>query len=323
MHKRSRQPPKLARTAKASLDATVHPDIDTALKQLKLCARNLQPVLATFCDELQILHRLYYKGKNEHRSALFWRRVAEMRRYGDRVEELALSSLVDSLRYSFFAEDLQQTSKLLKASWTHYPDPLSVSFVLERLAASIALVQKMHERLAYAYQSFSLSMQTGAFLQLLLTLAGIASRLSYLASELTPILQQTQEAVYRILTALNPGQTSRRQFHTPRLTPLDPAIDTLGQGSTQDLDEDDTGVSIPRQDAQFYDPSNTTHKDVLPAPNRTPSDIPSLATKAQVVNRTMSKKLKHSSDPALLSTANEKRKNKKRKERDEIDRIFG
>ncbi|KAJ7046738.1 hypothetical protein C8F04DRAFT_1226969 [Mycena alexandri] len=318
MPKRSRQPPLLGRAAKTALDATVHPDIDAALKQLKLCARNLQPVLATFSDELHILHRLYYKGKNEHRSALFWRRVAEMRRYGDRVEERALSSLVDSLRYSFFAEDLQQTSKLLKGSWTHYPDPSSVSFVLERLAASLTLVKKMHERLAHAYQSFSLAMQTGAFLQLLLTLAGIASRLTYLASELGPILEQTQDAVFRILTALDPGQITRRLFRTRQLTPLHTAIDTSGQISTTDLYEDDTGVSIPRQDTQL-DPysSNTAHEDVLPAPNRPPPDIPSSATEAKVVKRTMTKKLKRSSD---LEHSTVK---KKRKERDEIDDIFG
>ncbi|KAJ7172521.1 hypothetical protein C8R46DRAFT_894304 [Mycena filopes] len=202
MPKRFRQPPPLSRSAKTSLDPILLPHIDAALKQLKSCARNLQPVLATFSDELQILQRLYYKGKNEHRSALFWRRVAEMRRYGDRVGELALSSLVDSLRYSFFGEDSQQTSKLLKGSWTHYPDPAFVSFVLERIKASITLVRKMDERLAHAYQTLSLAMQTGAFIQLLLTLTAIASRLSRLASELEPILGQAQDAVHRILATL-------------------------------------------------------------------------------------------------------------------------
>jgi trans-aconitate methyltransferase len=108
MSRRSRLPPSLSRAAKSSLDATLHPHIDSALKQLKSCARSLQLVLSTFSDELQILHRLYYKGKNQHRPALFWRRVTEMRRYADRVEELSLLSLVDSLRYSFFGEEAQQ-----------------------------------------------------------------------------------------------------------------------------------------------------------------------------------------------------------------------
>ncbi|KAJ7905446.1 hypothetical protein B0H14DRAFT_2326758 [Mycena olivaceomarginata] len=199
MARRSRKPPSLTRSAKTSLDATLHPQIDASLKQLKACARSLQPVLSTFADELQILHRIYYKGKNQHRPALFWRRVTEMRRYGDRVEELSLLSLVDSLRYSFFAEESQQNSKLLKGSWTHYPDPSSVSYVHGQVAASITLVQKMHERLTHAYRSFSLAMQTGAFIQLILTLAGIASRMSSLVSELTSVLEQVQGAVRYIL----------------------------------------------------------------------------------------------------------------------------
>jgi hypothetical protein len=106
--RRSRCPPPLSRTVKASLDPTLHPNIDAALKDLKTCARSLQPILSMLSDELQILHRVYYKGKNQHRPALFWRRVSEIRRYGERVEELCLSTLVDSLRYSFFDQDLQQ-----------------------------------------------------------------------------------------------------------------------------------------------------------------------------------------------------------------------
>ncbi|KAJ6547518.1 hypothetical protein B0H19DRAFT_953189 [Mycena capillaripes] len=209
MARRFRQPPSTSpRAAKNSLDSALHPHIDAALKQLKSCARSLQPILSTFSDELQILHRLYYKGKNQHRSALFWRRAAEMRRYGDRVEELSLSSLVDSLRYSFFGEDVQQTTKLLKASWTHYPDTPYVSFVLERVAASISLVQKMQERLAHAYQSFSLAMQTGAFIQLILTLAGIASRMSTLVSEISQVLELIQDAVRGILVTLNVSMAS-------------------------------------------------------------------------------------------------------------------
>ncbi|KAJ7273667.1 hypothetical protein B0H12DRAFT_1007421 [Mycena haematopus] len=203
MPRRSRQPPCLSRSAKKVLDATLHPQVDASLKQLKSCARSLQPVLSTFTDELQILHRIYYKGKNQHRSALFWRCVAEMRRYGDRVEELSLLSLVDSLRYSFFAEESQSNSKLLKGSWTHYPDPSSVSYTHERIGASIALVRKMHERLTQAYQSFSLAMQTGAFIQLILALAGIASRMSSLVSELIPLLEQVHKAVGCILFTLH------------------------------------------------------------------------------------------------------------------------
>ncbi|KAJ7156018.1 hypothetical protein C8R43DRAFT_998843 [Mycena crocata] len=206
MSQRSRKPPTLTHTLKGSLDQSLHVHIDAALKNLKPCARRLQPVLDMFSDELQILHQLYYKGKNQHRGALFLRRVEEMRRYGDRVEELSLLSLVDSLRYSFFAEELQPTPKLLKGSWTHYPDTASVSFVLERIGGALILVQKMHERLGHAYHLVTLAMQTGAFIQLILTLAGITSRMDNLVLELAAVLELTWAAIHRILLALKARQ---------------------------------------------------------------------------------------------------------------------
>ncbi|KAJ6596846.1 hypothetical protein DFH09DRAFT_1132894 [Mycena vulgaris] len=266
---RSRRPPALSRTAKASLDPTLHPNIDAALKDLKSCARRLQPVLATLSDELQILRRLYYKGKNQHRPALFWRRVAEMRRYGDRVEELSLLSLVDSLRYSFFGEDLQQTSKVLKGSWSHYPDTASVSYILERIAGSFTLVQKMRERLAQAYQSFTLAMQTGAFIQLILTLGGIASRMSCLVSELADVLELIWEAVHRILVTLDPGSRRRNLLSRRRTSLADqPGARVAAVQISTDVYED-TGVSIPRQDPHSEvrppdpDPfANTTHENL-------------------------------------------------------------
>ncbi|KAJ7774673.1 hypothetical protein DFH07DRAFT_800468 [Mycena maculata] len=302
---RSRKPPRLTRAAKASLDQPLHSTIDAALKELKTCARRLQPVFATFSDELQILHRLYYKGKNQHRPALFWRRVAEMRRYGDRVQELSLLSLVDSLRYSFFGEDLQQNSKLLKGSWTHYPDPSSVSFALERIGGSLALVQKMHERLAHAYQSFVLAMQTGAFIQLILTLAGIASRMSSLVAELAEVLELIWAAVHRILLTLDPrARSTRRPISSPDQSN---AIEMPKELPT-DIYED-TGVSIARQDpqnARLPNPyTNTAHEDMHA------HSVESV----EVERKTVAKR--------VAVNEPERRRVKKKQKRDEIDDIFG
>ncbi|KAJ7109332.1 hypothetical protein C8R44DRAFT_802223 [Mycena epipterygia] len=306
---RSRRPPTLSRTAKTSLDAALHPNIDAALKDLKLCARRLQPVLDTFSDELQILHRLYYKGKNQHRPALFWRRVAEMRKYGDRVEELSLPSLVDSLRYSFFGEELQQNSKLLKGSWTHHPDVASVSFVLERVGASLTLVRKMHERLAHIYHSFTLAMQTGAFIQLILTLAAIASRMSGLISELAEVLELIWAAVHRILASLDPGRVPHRRRTSSLVDQAEAPA-----GISTDVDED-TGVSVRRPDLRSEvrppepepDPyTNTTHENAISAP------IP-------VISEEVVKNVKRS----VAIDEPERRRVKKKRKKDEIDDIFG
>ncbi|KAJ7097968.1 hypothetical protein B0H15DRAFT_823628 [Mycena belliarum] len=326
---RIRRAPPLARTPKASLEPEFYPNVDAALKDLKMCTRRLQPVLATFSDELQILHRLYYKGKNQHRPALFWRRVAEMRRYGDRVEELSLLSLVDSLRYSFFGQDLQQTSKLLKGSWTHYPDSAYVSFIMERVSASRTLVKKMRERLAQAYQSFTLAMQTGAFIQLILTLAGIASRLSALVVELAEVLELIWGAGHRIRSTLHPSDSEPRSL-TPRSTTL-PLLDRSNAVVQAEGLDEDTGVSINRAPL-MRDQSRPAHGVGISIPPPPPPEVgppysyspPDRAQDVALSDSTViAQKMKPAKEPRDVGDPDRRRKVTRKRVRDEIDAIFG
>ncbi|EGN93226.1 hypothetical protein SERLA73DRAFT_16640, partial [Serpula lacrymans var. lacrymans S7.3] len=94
--------------------------VDASLKDLKTCSRRLQTVSAIVGDELKILERLYYKGKNQHRSALFWKRVVEIRRYGRRLSEASLWETLELFRCSFFGANSFQ--KFMKGSWNHYPN---------------------------------------------------------------------------------------------------------------------------------------------------------------------------------------------------------
>ena len=103
------QPPSAIYSPRASLAPDKSPAIDSVLKQLKACSRRLQAALATHHTELQVLERLYYKGKNQHRTALFWQRVAEMRKFGERVEEMHMDDVVESLRLSFWGEPSRRT----------------------------------------------------------------------------------------------------------------------------------------------------------------------------------------------------------------------
>lgn len=96
------RPPPTNQRPRDTLDQALHFSVDSALKNLKKCRNQFKTILATFQDELHILERLYYKGKNQHRSALFWKRVAETRRYGSRLNELDLVKLVDDMQHSFF-----------------------------------------------------------------------------------------------------------------------------------------------------------------------------------------------------------------------------
>ncbi|KAJ6630759.1 hypothetical protein B0H10DRAFT_1982782 [Mycena sp. CBHHK59/15] len=310
---RSRPQPTPSRSAKASLDPALHSSIDAALKDLKTCARRLQPLLAALTDELQILHQLYYKGKNQHRPALFWRRTAEIRRYGDRVEELALSALVDSLRYLFFSDELQQSSKLFKGPWTHFPDNASVSFILERLGASLVLVQKMHERLARAYQSFALAMQSGAFIQLVLTLAAIASRMHNVVAEISEVLELTWAAVHQIHNVLDPtGSTGSRKHGRQRSLSVN-SSDIGPVAVVHDDAGEDTGVSVVRRDLRLdIKPENLPQISLSPTP----------VLQTPVVERNMIVNMKHR-EVATNDAERPKVKKKRKKDRDEIDDIFG
>ncbi|KAI9064359.1 hypothetical protein FKP32DRAFT_1570669 [Trametes sanguinea] len=207
--RRHAKPPTLVCTPRASVDAAHTPTIDSVLKQLKACSRRLQAALSTHRTELQVLERLYYKGKNQHRTALFWQRVAEMRRLGGRVDEMHIDDVVESLRLAFWGEPPTRTTKLLKGPWTHCPDAKALMFVMERCSACCTLVDRARQRLLRAYDSFTLMMQSGAFLQLVLVLAAIASRLSILLTEVRAAAELSWSASLRALRTLYPTEAGK------------------------------------------------------------------------------------------------------------------
>jgi hypothetical protein len=97
---------KLEFTSRANLSAQTQSSIDPILKDLRSCSRKLQTTLSTHTDELRLLERLYYKGKNQHRSAIFWHRAVEMRRFGRRLAEMTLGEMTEALRCSFWGNAL-------------------------------------------------------------------------------------------------------------------------------------------------------------------------------------------------------------------------
>lgn len=97
--------PAISYRKRSEIGTAAHGRIDAILKDLRSCSQRLAPLLSTLEDEMHILDRLYYKGCNQHRSALFWRKVEEMRRFGSRVLEVQLAELVNVLRFSFFVTE--------------------------------------------------------------------------------------------------------------------------------------------------------------------------------------------------------------------------
>ena len=91
---------------RAHLDKSGHTAIDSVLKGLKKSSRSLQVVLAAWSTDSQILDRVYYKGKNQHRGALFWRRVVELRRICGRLRHINPDQKLNVFRTSFFGSDV-------------------------------------------------------------------------------------------------------------------------------------------------------------------------------------------------------------------------
>lgn len=102
MHLRTSKRPPLESKNRNDLTSTQCREADAFLKELRSCAQQLSPLETTLNDELRILERLYYKGVNQHRSALFWRRVEEMRKFGRRIAEMKLALMVEDLRFAFY-----------------------------------------------------------------------------------------------------------------------------------------------------------------------------------------------------------------------------
>ena len=94
--------------SRAFIHPSSHGTIDSQLKTLKLCARRLQSALSIQAAELQVLQRLYYKNNNQHRGALFWRSVVEIRRLLERMQKLDLLAVVNALRTMFYDRSLVQ-----------------------------------------------------------------------------------------------------------------------------------------------------------------------------------------------------------------------
>jgi hypothetical protein len=105
--KRTVAPPKAEYTPKAQLAEGLHSRVEAQLKRLKLVSRELRHHIAAFESEARILERVYYKGKNQHRSAVFWQRLVEIRKYATRLTDVHVDEIVERLRASFFGEAAQ------------------------------------------------------------------------------------------------------------------------------------------------------------------------------------------------------------------------
>ena len=134
--------------------------VDASLKDLKLLSRRLHTLLNTHATELQFLQRLYYKNKNQHRGSLFWRKVVEIRRYSERLNQHKLHISIDNFRCTFYGPGVHKYGSIavsqvvlfshwlcsitsLKGPWTHFPDASHISSTSNKIKDAVHLLEKV------------------------------------------------------------------------------------------------------------------------------------------------------------------------------------
>ncbi|KAH8117525.1 hypothetical protein DFH11DRAFT_1504506 [Phellopilus nigrolimitatus] len=301
--------------------------IDSALKQLRAVTRQLSPLEACLADELRLLERLYYKGVNQHRSALFWRRVEETRRLGKRVHEMQMQGLTDDLRYLFYcARGGRREEVHLKSAWAQVPDARFVHFTHERTRGSLELIARARERFSGAFHSFSLMMQTGAFLQLILTLTAIVSRMDALVAEMSTVLETLSATLSLLLEALGEKKAkikSKNDAKRPIKSDPRSGSDVKVDFVVDEIMDEDLGSAVIRRNVEV--PSSNSN------PDHDFSADSFLLEAEPVPSLIVSTTVEHASSTVASSTAGrtpkdrtgETKKTKKKKKRDEIDDIFG
>lgn len=326
---RSHAPITTSFLERASLDNSLHSTVDGILKDLKACSRRLQAALASYQDEMQVLERLYYKSKNQHRPALFFKRISEIRRYGWRLLEANMTEDVHLLRASFYGATVVQSEKSMRGSWNYVPSRSYVSFITERFKAYSCLILKTSERLREAYYHCSLAMQSGAFIQLIVLFAGIASRMATLSAEMGSCVRGCEAACERVLSVIDPthkpsfvgeltsSKTSEHPLSRQTGQPILPTIDPVTH-------LEDFGLAISREETPNLPSSTPVDARAVMVKNGSISLQAAVVVEKVAVTTSSTRKDKIATKRKISSTPVDQGRSKKVKEkRDEIDDIFG
>jgi len=280
-----------SRTEKVAVDATRYVAVDSFLKKLKNHSRQLNETLSTLQADLRVLERIYYKGKNQHRSALFWRRVPELRRLGRRMIVVGVETLLAELRLSCFPQEARQNSRILRGSWTHIPDHSFLRTSTQSLSSIAFLAQTGRERVEDAFRMFSSTIAHGTFLQLLLALSAIAARLRAIFDGMREIVENCSclcDALYIEL------------FEIPKPP-------TVANVQMSEDDGEDFGRTVRRG-----------HQSPTPDPHDSTATV--LAAQSTIFPQSVTP----TAEQRVVATKLEgKKKVKKKRPKDEIDEIFG
>ncbi|EJD53033.1 hypothetical protein AURDEDRAFT_157598 [Auricularia subglabra TFB-10046 SS5] len=317
---RSRSQPAPRSLPRDALPSAAVPAIDAGLKALRSAAKRVRAVADSHNVELSILVRLHYKNNNQHRGALWWRRVEQLKRTASRLEELSLPGLLDDLRLAFHAppDAAQASTKKIKSAWSRAPDADYLAFVLERVHSACLLVDASKASYQSIYGFLARTAAGGAFLSLMLMLSAMTSRFALLLDELRDALHAVWDALRPIYDCVETVSPAAQK--PPPILPKGARLDCDKPRDAPPVSDEDLGESLARPASTVANQALAGSDAVLleePAIDTlglTPEPQPVLESRIETVVVPRSVPVK---------AAKPKPVKKKKAKKDEIDLIFG
>ncbi|GES86334.1 hypothetical protein RCL_jg18449.t1 [Rhizophagus clarus] len=124
-------------------------------------------------DEVNILERLYYKNKNQHQRAGYFRKIIEVRKFFKRVKEMEINELMSEFIGAFYSTKIEK----IRNTWDQVPSQEMVIFVMNRLIGVVLLMKKALQILSDAFSTFGALLRQTEFMSFALACLAILARL--------------------------------------------------------------------------------------------------------------------------------------------------
>ncbi|CAG8612320.1 14969_t:CDS:2, partial [Cetraspora pellucida] len=127
--------------------------------------------------EMNILERLYYKNKNQHKRAEYFRKIEEVRRIILRFKEMRIGELMSEFIGLFYGNDKNQ---IHQRKWEYVPSREISLYVLNRANCATILMDKALKCYLDAYTNFRSLLCQAEFMPFALACLSVLARLNML-----------------------------------------------------------------------------------------------------------------------------------------------